>query len=314
VPTSAPTALPQPTKAIPTVAPTAIPQPTKAIATAVPAVAAAAISQASTFGNGTFIVGSDIAPGTYRNTQGSGCYWARLSGFGGTLGEILANDNTVNPAIVTISPTDKGFESVRCGQWTSNLSPVTANQASSFGAGTYIVGVDITAGQWKSSGQSGCYWARLRGFGGGFRDIIANNNIDNPTIVQIGAGDKGFFNTRCGTWTLMSATSAGVSGTACPSANVCITSPSSGLTAMSGDIVEFTGSATGSNFGRYQFLAGNGSSWGHIVDFKTPISNGKLMDFHTETIPPGTYTIELQVIDKSGNVMPEKAQIVLTIQ
>ncbi len=83
---------------------------------------------------------------------------------------------------------------------------------------------------------------------------------------------------------------------------------------MSGDIVEFTGSATGSNFGRYQFLAGNGSSWGHIVDFKTPISNGKLMDFHTETIPPGTYTIELQVIDKSGNVMPEKAQIVLTIQ
>lgn len=28
--------------------------------------------------NGTFIVGSDIAPGTYRSSGKYGCYWARL--------------------------------------------------------------------------------------------------------------------------------------------------------------------------------------------------------------------------------------------
>ncbi len=71
------------------------------------------------FGDGTFVVGKDIQPGTYRTREASsGCYYARLSGFGGTLGEIIANNNTDAPAIVTIAATDKGFESTRCGTWT----------------------------------------------------------------------------------------------------------------------------------------------------------------------------------------------------
>ena len=50
-------------------------------------------------------VGSEIQPGTYRNTDSSqGCYWERLSGFGGTLNEIIANDFTNGLTIVTISP------------------------------------------------------------------------------------------------------------------------------------------------------------------------------------------------------------------
>jgi type II secretory pathway pseudopilin PulG len=73
----------------------------------------------ATFTDGTFQVGSDIQPGTYRTQTGSpGCYYARLSGFTGTIDDILANNNTDNPAIVTILPSDKGFESKRCGTWT----------------------------------------------------------------------------------------------------------------------------------------------------------------------------------------------------
>jgi hypothetical protein len=71
------------------------------------------------FGDGTFQVGKDIQPGTYRTRCGSaGCYYARLSGFGGTVNEIIANNNTDAPAIVTIAASDKGFESENCGTWT----------------------------------------------------------------------------------------------------------------------------------------------------------------------------------------------------
>jgi hypothetical protein len=71
------------------------------------------------FGDGTFVIGKDIQPGTYRTREASSsCYYARLSGFGGTLDEIIANENTDAPAIVTIAASDKGFLSHRCGTWT----------------------------------------------------------------------------------------------------------------------------------------------------------------------------------------------------
>lgn len=93
-----------------------------------------------TFGSGTLVVGKDIKAGTYRTRHDSqGCYFARLKGFGGTLGDILANDNTDAPAVVTILPADKGFQSSNCDTWTSDLSPITTSKTS-FGAGDFIVG------------------------------------------------------------------------------------------------------------------------------------------------------------------------------
>lgn len=64
------------------------------------------------------MVGEDIEPGVYR-TDGSGtCYWARLSGLGGGLGDIIANGLPSGPATVEISPSDAAFESSGCGEWT----------------------------------------------------------------------------------------------------------------------------------------------------------------------------------------------------
>src|SRR5260370_4638633 len=71
----------------------------------------------TSFDDGTFIVGTDITPGTYRNSGGSSCYFARLSGFGGTIDTIIANNNVSAPTIVTIAPSDKGFQSKGCGTW-----------------------------------------------------------------------------------------------------------------------------------------------------------------------------------------------------
>jgi len=68
-------------------------------------------------GDGTYVVGADIAPGTWRSSSSEDCYWARLSGFAGVgVRQVLANNNGVG--VVTILPTDKGFETSRCGTWT----------------------------------------------------------------------------------------------------------------------------------------------------------------------------------------------------
>ena len=153
------------------------------------------------FGDGTYQVGSDVQPGTYRTRESSsGCYYARLGGFSGEFEDILANGNATGPAIVTIEPTDAGFESNGCGTWTGNLSAITESKTS-FDEGMYIVGTDIEPGTYRNSGSSGCYYARLAGFNGGFENIIANGNTDASTVVTIAPTDAGFESQRCGTWT-----------------------------------------------------------------------------------------------------------------
>ena len=100
----------------------------------------------ATFSNGTYQVGTNIQPGTYRTREGSpNCYYERLRNFSGGLNSILANANTYAPAIVTIRATDAGFNSQGCATWTKDLSAITASNTS-FGAGAYIVGTDMVPG------------------------------------------------------------------------------------------------------------------------------------------------------------------------
>lgn len=66
-------------------------------------------------------------------------------------------------------------------------------QVKAWGAGTYKVGEDITAGSYKTTGtEFGCYWERLKGDSGEFDDIIANDNIDNsaPARMTIKGTDR----------------------------------------------------------------------------------------------------------------------------
>jgi hypothetical protein len=153
------------------------------------------------FSDGVYQVGTDVQPGTYRTREGSsGCYYARLAGFSNELNDIIANANTDAPAIVTIKPTDAGFESQGCGTWTQDLSAITESKTS-FDEGAYIVGTDIEPGTYRSSGSSGCYYARLRNFTADLNSIIANGNTDTSTVVTIKPTDAGFESLDCGTWT-----------------------------------------------------------------------------------------------------------------
>jgi hypothetical protein len=152
-----------------------------------------------TFGDGTYRVGKDVPAGTYRSRGGDGCYWQRLKSFSGGFGAIIANANPRGPALVTILPTDKGFETNDCGTWTSNLARITKSKTR-FGEGTYIVKVDIAPGTYRTREGDGCYWARLRAFTGGFGAIVANGNPTGSAIVTIAPSDKGFESNDCGTW------------------------------------------------------------------------------------------------------------------
>lgn len=85
---------------------------------------AASAAPATSFGNGTWAVGSDIAAGTYvsaGSTDEYGCYWERASSFDGDFDSIIAND-FVSPesgqAVVTIKSSDVAFVSEYCGMWT----------------------------------------------------------------------------------------------------------------------------------------------------------------------------------------------------
>ena len=69
--------------------------------------------------DGVWKVNEEIQPGQWQTTSATSCYWERLSSFGGTLDEILANDNSSEASvIVQILPSDTGFNASRCGTWT----------------------------------------------------------------------------------------------------------------------------------------------------------------------------------------------------
>lgn len=68
-------------------------------------------------GTGTFLVGEEISPGTYRSEGTSDCYWARLSGTDGSLDSIITNNFGGGRQIVTISGSDVAFETSGCGGW-----------------------------------------------------------------------------------------------------------------------------------------------------------------------------------------------------
>ena len=176
------------------------PTPTSAPSSAATATAAAPKPQFVVIHDGAWRVGQDVQPGTYRTRTGSrGCYFDRLSGFSGQLADILANENEDGPAVITIGPDDKGFDSKRCATWTSDLSAITQSRTS-FGEGEFIVGTDIQPGTYRSDGPGDCYWSRVSGWSHELTDVIANDNTAGPAIVTIAATDKGFTSRRCGTW------------------------------------------------------------------------------------------------------------------
>jgi hypothetical protein len=70
--------------------------------------------------DGTYRVGTDIVPGTYRSAgpspEGeSDCYWARLSSLNST--HIIDSNISTGPQVVMILPSDRAFLTRSCQTW-----------------------------------------------------------------------------------------------------------------------------------------------------------------------------------------------------
>lgn len=80
---------------------------------------------------------------------------------------------------------------------------VQATPAARAKSATLRVGVDVAPGTYRNAAPGpDCYWARLSGFSGELKHLIANDNVAGPTVVTIEATDKGFTYSRCaGSWT-----------------------------------------------------------------------------------------------------------------
>jgi hypothetical protein len=99
----------------------------EAIAAGVPPVVTPPPTFLATFGDGTYEVAVDIAPGTYQNSDSSNlCYWERLSGFredegagfGYVAEDVIENGVSEQIQTVVIEPSDLGFYALDCGMWT----------------------------------------------------------------------------------------------------------------------------------------------------------------------------------------------------
>jgi hypothetical protein len=169
-------------------------------------------------------VGVDIAPGRYYSDPADGCYWERLSGFGGTSGEIIANDFVgfdSRQVIVDIASSDYGFKTdADCGTW---FNTPRHGQQSGITPGTWLVGSQLAAGTYRANVQAGCYWERVRDFSGRISAVIANDFVSNAgqQYVTIQSSDTGFSaDDDCGGWSRSQALGeGGVTGTASTSSS-----------------------------------------------------------------------------------------------
>ncbi len=74
-------------------------------------------------GDGTFAVGKDIVPGTYRSDgprDGAACYWRRIGG-----DKTLDSAMTKKSQVVLIEPSDTAFRTDRCQTWQLTECPPT---------------------------------------------------------------------------------------------------------------------------------------------------------------------------------------------
>jgi hypothetical protein len=164
-------------------------------------------AEAAIDGEGSFQVGSDVKPGTYRSTDNTDgmCYWERAKDSSGETDSLIANDNVMGTAYVTIKASDKIFKSSGCKGWEAVPAKATGTPESevSGDGGMYRIGADLAPGTYKSTGNANdatCYWERSKDALHGIDSIIDNENVSGNAIVTIAAGDGYFKTNGCKNW------------------------------------------------------------------------------------------------------------------
>lgn len=98
----------------------------------------------------------------------------------------------------------------------------------------------------------------------------------------------------------------------CPHPGSVITQPGDG--ARVNGIIQVSGAASLDNFDYYkfEFRVPNGE-WSFIARFDSPVADGVLGTWNTDTVPPGEYEFRLVVVDAIGN-FPEPCAVRLIVE
>ena len=161
-------------------------------------------------GDGVYLVGTDIQPGTYVSDSPGYCSWYRLSSISGESNNIIDSDNSASgKQYVTIKPTDVAFKTLSCSTWrlvSSQSTQSSAAQSTTIpGDGVYLVGTDIQPGTYVSNSPGYCSWYRLSSISGESNNIIdSDNSASGKQYVTIKPTDVAFKTLSCSTWSLVS--------------------------------------------------------------------------------------------------------------
>jgi hypothetical protein len=240
----------------------------------------AGLTLSGCFAEGTYPVAptvqnGKIGVGLWHTAGGDGCSWARLRGFSGGSGDIIASNSQSGPQYVEVKSGDAGFRTSGCQLWVQadgafdRKFPMSSAGLLA-GDGMFRVGPELIPGRYRASSPSACHWARLRGFSGESGDLIASGV--GQGLVDVGSADVGLKTQGCGTWTRI----GDVPATQPPDPPPVV--PLSGVL-ISGKVIDFpdpfilsTGSvyyayATGSAFNTLQLArSSDGVTWTWVGD------------------------------------------------
>ena len=141
---------------------------------------------------GTYEIGREIAPGVYRGqaSEDSFCKWARLSDLKEGPESIIAMGLHDGPFYVEVQSDDIAL-TTEC-----ELAPIAQLEPrdpllASVPPGMYVVGLDISPGEYKGEPQEDlfCFWQRLSDFRGEDESTIAWDLPGEQYVVEVDATD-----------------------------------------------------------------------------------------------------------------------------
>lgn len=136
--------------------------------------------------SGTYIVGSEVAPGLYRVTG----YWALLD----DSFDIIENDGVYDNGLSLMSVPESGAKYVEISGEAASLEQVPSLPVllAGYTEGTYLVNIDIEPGTYRVSDPGYAYAARLTPMPDGSWDIIDNEGNEGSVIIKISPSDFAF--------------------------------------------------------------------------------------------------------------------------
>lgn len=149
--------------------------------------------------SGTYKVGKDIPAGEYLVKCSSySCYIQTATNSSGSLDSIIANDNISTHTYITVR--DGEYFTVTGGKFilSSKADAISPDKNGIYGEGTYKIGKDLPAGEYKIKAINSCYIEVASNSDQTLHSIITNDNIAVGTSTYITVSEGQYLTVKGG--------------------------------------------------------------------------------------------------------------------